>query len=369
MSGLELLFIDGGTTVGIVAGAAAEWLGFKQKQRDDKTLASDQGEIQELQRTLQEVHDDFNKQHAALINVWRSPLSLFSEADVEAAEAKGVPLWAAPCALKAQRLIQEGVELCDFAEVYLTQINIAKNGRTGLVKKPVQTLIARLEELAHRIQLHVPYLKVARRAFDEPSSSSEDKPLTGLPSRSVSSMFVSSSPSSSLSRQQSDLPIAILKDRGLLGKFWQLQSAAAQRLLEAQLPNLGLHNNTSCDEDDAVADHAKVLKDEPVHKKIELRSKDTTQRLDKRQLDEQLDLMMAEFQSQSAKRMSKGCSTDEHPMAGNMTVSSAAGTNANANAACHVVVPQLNSMHVLRKQCTIKVAGVREVARCSSKHS
>jgi len=241
MSGIELLFIDGGTTLGLVAAGVAERFGFKQKKQDDKDLVSKPEEILELTRSLQEALEALRTQHTAIVNAWRSPLSLFTEADVEAATSKGVAAWAAPCVKKAQKLSEEAAECVDLGEVYVVQLTRARNDNQGLLREPVGTLVTKTQNLTERIQVHLPLVKGARRAFDDPSGEDQDELLASIvPDIKSSSSFGSTNTVQS-NEDVAVLPMAIFRDRSRLGEFWRLQERGVKRLLNHQIIKLGLY--------------------------------------------------------------------------------------------------------------------------------
>lgn len=228
-------FFDGGATVTAIAGAAAARLGYKQKRKDDKELASKE-ELVALKSGLREARESVYAGHQACTKAWRSPLSLF-----EPSAADGAPGWAVDCVCIAQRLVEEASIITDLADVYETQLalisaTLDRDGRShrGLRWAPVQLLIVKLNRLAERLALHLPSLITARFAFDDAMQT--PPPLESkimLPDEAVTkAMTVARDDYYDLQAEGSEeLPVAILKDRGFFGELWRLQEDALHRIL------------------------------------------------------------------------------------------------------------------------------------------
>mmetsp|Transcript_70919 Transcript_70919/g.207812 ORF Transcript_70919/g.207812 Transcript_70919/m.207812 type:complete len:381 (-) Transcript_70919:203-1345(-) len=228
MSGLELLFLDGGTTVAGLATAALGALGYKQRQRDSRELA-DVEELGELLTAVQKAHDRVVAGHGASTDAWRGPLSLFGAPDAARAAAGGVPAWAVGCVQKGRALVDRAAQLEDLADVYVVQLGIAiqeGRGGKGLLRAPPRLLVQRLCDLDRSLHVHVPYLQVARAAFDAPA---DQGPQGETPEEATSSFH--------LCTDEDDahlLPIAILRNRGRLGELWRLQGQKMGNLFAAR---------------------------------------------------------------------------------------------------------------------------------------
>jgi len=218
MSGLEL-FLDGGTTLATIATAAFGALGYKQKEQDTRDLADPQ-ELEELLAALQKAHAGVSASHGTR--------------DAASAAARGVPDWAVACVRKGRGLVGKAAELEDLADVYEAQIGIAvgegARGK-GLLRAPPRLLVERLGDLAEGLVVHVPYMELARGAFDNPADAA---PGVGSAEAMKPQEVVSSF---QLAADQDDpklLPIAILRNRGRLGELWHLQGEKLGKLFASR---------------------------------------------------------------------------------------------------------------------------------------
>mmetsp|Transcript_42018 Transcript_42018/g.116000 ORF Transcript_42018/g.116000 Transcript_42018/m.116000 type:complete len:349 (-) Transcript_42018:27-1073(-) len=188
-------------------------------------------EVSTLSLTLQQLHGSVRAGHSAITAAWRGPVSLFGATADTAAIGSGVAAWAVSAVGTAQLLAIEAAELCDFADVYMAQVELASreaaesegslnHSRRGLLRTPLVSLIERLESLSRRLAAHVPRLKAARAAFDAPSASSP------APSQEacVTSGVAVPSPEEA-GHGCAELPITILCDRAAVsyrkGDVWR----------------------------------------------------------------------------------------------------------------------------------------------------
>lgn len=175
MSGLELLFFDGGATVAGLLSAGAAALGYQQHRRDGEELVTAPEEICHFRQALVGSHGSVERSHSALTAAWGRPLSLFGQREEEEALARGVCPRAVAAVRQAQALVEEAAELGDYADVYESQLELAASGRApgqccSLLRAPPYELVARLRDLERRLTAHVPRLALARMAFDGVSS-------------------------------------------------------------------------------------------------------------------------------------------------------------------------------------------------------
>lgn len=226
MSGLELLFIDGGATVTTLVGAGAAALGYKQRRTDDDQFVGSEEELCSLRSNLRQAQNSLDAGHGALTAAWRGPLSLFGSRDESAAIERGVPKWATSVALGARGLVDEAAGLGDLADVYEAQLRLAEQGDSqsnrGVLRDPVLDLSERIEDLAQRSTEAVPAVVLSRDAFD-----SGDQVRA---SEYVWRFLESPSP---IARKRVELPLGILQDRGVLGEFWRSAENASQSYSEA----------------------------------------------------------------------------------------------------------------------------------------
>jgi hypothetical protein len=168
MSGVELLFIDGGATVTAVLTAGAARLGFKQAKRDDEQFLP-KDDLEDALLSLKIARDKVNVAHRTLTQTWRGPVSLFGEKEKNASREHGVPIWAMGVLEKAQRLADESAKLDHFTDNYIAQFERALQGSgEHVLRKPVHSLIEALDLLWSRLSLHTQHLALARKAFDSP---------------------------------------------------------------------------------------------------------------------------------------------------------------------------------------------------------
>mmetsp|Transcript_128307 Transcript_128307/g.256261 ORF Transcript_128307/g.256261 Transcript_128307/m.256261 type:complete len:275 (-) Transcript_128307:23-847(-) len=225
MSGLELLFIDGGATVTALAGAGAAALGYKQRNDDDDRFVGSEEELCWLRSNLRQAHNSLDAGHSALTAAWRGPLSLFSSRDESAAIERGVPKWAASVVRGARGLVDEAAGLGDLADVYEAQLRLAEQGDSqstrGVLRAPVLELSARIEGLAQRSTEAVPAVVLSRDAFDGGGGS-------GGESKALLQVWKFLEPPSPIAKEEMELPLGILRDRGRLGEFWRSAETAGQ---------------------------------------------------------------------------------------------------------------------------------------------
>jgi len=248
MSGLELLFLDGGTTVAGIVGAGATALGFRQHRRDADELALPE-ELPALRQMLRQAHASVEAGHLAFTAVWQSPLSLFGPKAEKAAEDRGVPTWAIAAVCKARRLVEKAAELGDLTDVYEAQLMVAERECKGVQWVPVRALEARLDHHGLQLTTHVPVLIIARDAFDATSGDSTAASSIGtggLPARQTTAQAAAGLAGNMEDNKLEELPIAILRDRGALGELWgsvnsvgkaygeALQRAVARRTGDAE---------------------------------------------------------------------------------------------------------------------------------------
>ncbi|CAE8590955.1 unnamed protein product, partial [Polarella glacialis] len=242
-SGLELLFLDGGATVAGLVGAGAAALGYEQRRRDDEELAESLEEFQYLRVVLVEAKVCAHAGHRAVTAAWRGPLSLFGQREEAAAAERGVPAWAAAAACAARGLADEAAELQDLADVYEAQLMLAARVGRSLRRAPVRQLEAQLERLSLDLTTQVPSVILAREAFDaldavqsqsEPprhvsralevaSAAAAVRELRHMKERARKQQLDQVGDTDSEDRGEVDddeeLPIAILRDRKLLGEL------------------------------------------------------------------------------------------------------------------------------------------------------
>lgn len=241
MSGLEVLFMDGGVTVSAAVAAIGARLGFKEHERDEKELASPE-ELRELLTLLKKAHDGLDSEHRAMTDVWGAPLSLFNERAAHAALEAGVPQWALACVRKAQRLIGESAGLGDRADVYTAQLQVAERDGKGLLLQPVRDLVEQLEELAQLLSLHLPLLQRSRNAFSAPAEYTDDQLADDADFPDQGSTF-------SISHMISDAdvspeaPMGILRQRGQLGVAYRSVRKAGAKAVHVvgALPAQAVH--------------------------------------------------------------------------------------------------------------------------------
>eukprot|EP00927_Polykrikos_kofoidii_P066989 TRINITY_DN62539_c0_g1_i1.p1 TRINITY_DN62539_c0_g1~~TRINITY_DN62539_c0_g1_i1.p1 ORF type:complete len:272 (+),score=44.11 TRINITY_DN62539_c0_g1_i1:59-817(+) len=213
MSGVELLFVDGGATVTGLVSAGAAALGYGQRNRDAKELACED-ELPNLRRCLLEAHASTEAGHRALTASWRDPLSLCGAQQETSARDRGVPDWAIEAVTFARRLVDDAAELVDLADVYNAQILFAeKEGAKGkgLMREPVLELICRLENLECQLTAHVSRIIQAREAFDSETPSRVEEPLAQSLKESLHPV---------VQGPAREMPIGILRDRGRLGEVY-----------------------------------------------------------------------------------------------------------------------------------------------------
>lgn len=258
MSGLELLFVDGGTTVaGIVsAGAAALGVGYKQHRRDEEQLATPE-ELFLLRQMLRQAHSSVDAGHRALTATWQGPLSLFAAREEQAATARGVPPWAIAAVLKAQRLVDTAAELGDLTDVYEAQLIIAEKEDKGAQWAPVRALEERLDALGLQLTTHIPALIIAREAFDATAVGGGAAATAGaaLLQGSERAGAVQPAPQGAVTggpheEQLEELPIAILRNRSRLGEVWASVSAVGQEYDRAMRRSLERRRNRDRPQDE-----------------------------------------------------------------------------------------------------------------------
>eukprot|EP00747_Dinoflagellata_sp_TGD_P206535 gnl/TRDRNA2_/TRDRNA2_80234_c0_seq1.p1 gnl/TRDRNA2_/TRDRNA2_80234_c0~~gnl/TRDRNA2_/TRDRNA2_80234_c0_seq1.p1 ORF type:complete len:428 (+),score=95.29 gnl/TRDRNA2_/TRDRNA2_80234_c0_seq1:14-1297(+) len=224
MSGLEVLFIDGGATVSGLAAAALSAIGYKQSQKDDEELAKVE-QLPDMLRLLQEAHAKMDAKHSQMTSTWRCPLSLFGEREASAAASRGVPSEAIAAVWAGQRLVDEAAALVDRCDVYEAQLSIAiRDGSQGkgLLRAPVCKLTESVNSMSLRLERYIPRMVSARKAFDAP----QDAVLADL---QVDEAEAEIAKSLSLDLE---LPIAVLRDRGRLGELWRLQGETMSKLFK-----------------------------------------------------------------------------------------------------------------------------------------
>lgn len=205
-----------------------------------------------MQQQLRQAHSPVEDGHKALTAVWHAPLSLFGACDATAAAARGVPFWAVASVLKAQRLVDGAAELGDLTDVYEAQFLVAMKEEKGLLRAPVQLLIEKLGDLGLQLSAHVAVLAIAREAFDAVAEgrgcavAADFAPLSGEGDSAGASLMDPQTGASS-EEQREQLPIAILRYRGRLGKIWGQSFSATQQYGEAFLGSVNSTGQHSAD--------------------------------------------------------------------------------------------------------------------------
>jgi len=178
MSGLEILFLDGGAAFTALTVGAASALGLRNRRRHGRDGAEVSGkELEGLRLELEKAHESVTEAHKALARTWgRGPLSLFDSRSKDQAATHGVPAWAVCCVEGAAGLVHEAAQVCDLADTYEAQASAALTEKCGVERVPVVELIDRLEDLAERLKASMTRLTMARTAFDEPAQASAKTP-------------------------------------------------------------------------------------------------------------------------------------------------------------------------------------------------
>ncbi|CAE7452353.1 D27 [Symbiodinium natans] len=213
MSGLEMLFMDGGATVAGVLSAAAAVLGYKQQKEDDIELVDQPPDLELLRGNLADAYTSACAAHAAATAAWGEPLSLF--------RASGdCPPWAEAVGQSAKDLVDKASELEDLADVYDSQLQLALSDGKSLQRAPLEALVEKLNELTIVLTQQVPALIVARDAMSNglgPRGAQAEEAVQ------AATQFVLEEP----------LPIAIMRERQLLGELWRTGPGRMEALARA----------------------------------------------------------------------------------------------------------------------------------------
>lgn len=234
MSGLEI-FLDGGATVFSLVGAAGAALGYKQNKRDETELVEDSQEITKLRDALTASREKVDTGHRAVTSAWGIPASLFEEQNARDALCRGVPVWAVACVCKARSLTQTAAELRDLSDLYDSQLNLASQNGKGVLHSFVRRLTEELEFQGLQFSQHLPCIEAARSAFELATDSDSRGVQDWAPEdleECVRSMHRASS--SKVDGNEEQLPIAVLRDRGLLGEVWRVNKEAVARVARAR---------------------------------------------------------------------------------------------------------------------------------------
>jgi hypothetical protein len=218
LSGLEILLLDGGATVGSIFSASATALGYKQHKDDDAQFLP-KAELMDLQLSLKRSHERLVVAHRALTKAWRGPVSLVGEKEMAVARQHGVPSWAIASIEKAQRLADKAAELGHLTDNYCPQFERALQGKgEEVLAKPVRAHLEELDSLSLRISSHAPCLAMSRRAFYSPQEF-QGKPLDDREQQIEED--------GSLAQ---DMPIRVSGQRKRLGKMWNSSQEAFQKV-------------------------------------------------------------------------------------------------------------------------------------------
>ncbi|CAE8731429.1 unnamed protein product, partial [Polarella glacialis] len=233
-SGLELLFLDGGATVAGLVGAGAAALGYEQRRRDDEELAESLEEFQYLRVVLVEAKVCAHAGHRAVTAAWRGPLSLFGQREEAAAAERGVPAWAAAAACAARGLADEAAELQDLADVYEAQLErLSLDLTTQALGVPSVILAREAFDTLDAVQSQSEPPRHVSRALEVASAAAAVRELRHMKERARKQQLDQVGDTDSEDRGEVDddeeLPIAILRDRKLLGELWRRPSEALAR--------------------------------------------------------------------------------------------------------------------------------------------
>lgn len=210
----------------IIAGAAAQFLGYRQNQQDKCDIFHKPEDLAELWNLLRSSRAPLEAAHRDLTDAWHAgPLSLFEAADRLLALQRGVPDWALACVDVTQRLLNEVAELGDKADVYESQFELATHSGQSVVHQPVHDLTDRLTYLTQRLQSHVPFMRLARAAFEDPTSAGATGDAAAADQFLLHAAWAMPAPAE-------ELPDRILRERGQFGKLWRSQSRTFAKALK-----------------------------------------------------------------------------------------------------------------------------------------
>lgn len=202
----------------IIAGAAAQYFGYRQNKQDKKAIVHKPEALAELWALLQAARAPLGAAHRDLTDAWAAgPLSLFEAADRLVAMQRGVPEWALACVDVTQRLLEEVAEIGDKADVYEAQLGLATHSGQSVMRDPVRDITDRLTYLTERLQLHVPFMRLARAAFEDPEGAGTTGHAAAADQFLLHAALVVPAPAE-------ELPDRIFRERGELGKVWRSQS-------------------------------------------------------------------------------------------------------------------------------------------------
>ena len=158
MSGLEL-FLDGGATFAGLLSAGAAVVGYKQQKEDDSELVEDEEELEILRKNLNEATTSACAAHTALTVAWGQPLSLFK------GDMSINCNWAIEAVDMAKGLVELAAELEDLADVYDAQLHLAISKHRSLLRWPLRSLEAKLEEMQLVLTAQIPAVVLAKEAM------------------------------------------------------------------------------------------------------------------------------------------------------------------------------------------------------------
>lgn len=210
----------------IIVGAAAQYLGYLQNRQDKEAIVYKPEELAELWAQLQASRAPLAASHRDLTDAWHAgPLSLFEAADRLVALQRGVPDWALACVDVTQRLLEEVAELGDKADVYEAQFQLATQSGQSLMRDPVRDITERLTYLTQRLQSHVPFMRLARAAFEDPEGAGSTGHAAAADQFLLHAAWAMPAPAE-------ELPDRIFRERGQLGKVWRSQSRTFMKALK-----------------------------------------------------------------------------------------------------------------------------------------
>jgi len=122
---------------------------------------------------------------------------------------------------KALDLIHEKGEIDDLVDVYTAQIHTAKREKRSINRIALSELLERLDTLAVRLDMLLPYIKEARAEFDAPASTGPSESASANPLAKQPSLILKESSSHSTSPASSfDAPVAILAPSQSKSGWW-----------------------------------------------------------------------------------------------------------------------------------------------------
>lgn len=193
--------MDGGATVAGIVSAGAAVLGYKQQRQDEVELVDQPDDLEHLRGNLADAYISACAAHAAVTAAWGQPLSLFKEAGAE-------PQWAEAVGLNAKELVDKASELEDLADVYDSQLQLALSNGKSLQRAPLEALTEKLDELAIVLTQQVSALVLAKESLSQGLTGDNAKAEEAIV---AATQFVLEEP----------LPIALMRERQLLGELWR----------------------------------------------------------------------------------------------------------------------------------------------------